>query len=375
MVLSYWLFRPFASRKRPISWVVGPQEIASMAFHIAKLIPRSHSAILWRDPFYRFKYNTTIPQSPSRKVSAALGMVLGPIILGRLIARSAGFLYLGELGFLTTSDDAREYEFAFVKSRGCAIACYFVGSDIRSPQLLHDLEAKTGLENLGTHIGRSNPLFDTPEWDQERRDLAAVADEYADLIFSASVDQLSYLKRPTHPVTYFFPDEEFSFDDSKFVEPERIVVLHAPSDPIIKGTERVREAVGRLKSEGYDFEYVELVGVSNDVVRQELRRAQIVLNQFYAFIPGVFGIEALASGCAVLMSSDENIEPDLPPGSNEAWVVTRYYEIYEKLKNLLDNPELMEATARRGRYWAMENVSFSHAGPRLREVLGVVVEP
>ena len=71
--------------------------------------------------------------------------------------------------------------------------------------------------------------------------------------------------------------------------------------------------------------------------RRELGRAHIALNQFYGFSPAVFGAEALAAGCAVMMSSDEFVETDLPAGSNECWVVTKHHQVYSHLRRLLDD--------------------------------------
>jgi hypothetical protein len=362
-------------RRRPITWVVGPQEIASMAHRLAALIPGSHTAVIVDNPYFAFRYESRIPAIRSPLLRDLARGILGPIILGRLVARARGFLYLGELGFLPNARDSRAYEFEFLTRRGCVLVCYFVGSDIRSPARMRELEKATGLQNLGTHLGRVDPVFDTPEYDAERRRLAEVAETFAHAVFSATVDQASYLQRPTHPITYFFPDDEFLADRGKFTDLSRPVIVHAPTSPQIKGTEHVRSAIERLESEGYRFEYVELIGVPNTVVRSELRRAHIALNQFYAYIPGVFGIEALASLCAVLMSADETIEPDLPRGSNTAWLVTRYDNIYEQLKSLLDHPESIEPLAVRGQDWARKHVGFASAGPRLREILDSVLPP
>ena len=108
----------------------------------------------------------------------------------------------------------------------------------------------------------------------------------------------------------------------KFDEIVRPVLVHAPSSPIIKGTQLVRAAVALLREEGFDFEYVELTGVPHEEVASQLQRAHIVLNQFFAYVPGMFGIEAMAAGAVVLQSADESLESDLPAGSNAAWVVT-----------------------------------------------------
>ena len=66
-------------------------------------------------------------------------------------------------------------------------------------------------------------------------------------------DQISYLKSEQ----YFFPP---IFDSrkicnclNKFDNIEKIRVLHAPTNPNVKGTPIVRAAVMNLKSKGYDF--------------------------------------------------------------------------------------------------------------------------
>jgi hypothetical protein len=345
-----------------------------MVHHIAGIVPNSHSVALWRDPYYQFAYDSELPVSDNGRFATGVRALWGPVVLGSLVARACGVLYLGEWGFLTYGTDNRRYEFEFLRSKGCLIACYFVGGDIRAPRKMKELETQTGLESLGTHLGRVDPVYDSDEYDAAKREIAAAADEFATVIFSASVDQRSYLKRTTEPITYFYPDEKFPPANDKFSDLRSPVILHAPSNPIIKGTPHVRDAIDRLRADGYVFEYVELNGVSNATVRAELERAHIVLNQFYAYIPGVFGIEALAARCAVLMSADENIEPDLPRGSNDAWLVTRYSSIYDNLKYLLDHPDRIEPLAEAGRDWAWEHVSFENAGPRLRETLRSAME-
>ena len=63
-----------------------------------------------------------------------------------------------------------------------------------------------------------------------------------------------------------------------------------------------------MQLEGYNFDYIELSNKENRIVLEELKQAHIVLNQFYSFTPGLFGVEALANNCAVLMSADPKVE-------------------------------------------------------------------
>lgn len=353
------------SRHR-VSWVVGVVETASMVANVARAIPNSLSVALAPHPFYDFAYDIQIDGG---RGSWLRRVVLGPWVFGRLVNVADGFLYVGADGFLLAGPDERRWEFSYARRHGCRIACMFVGSDIRSPRLLREFEEQTGHETIAKYLVQARPEAALPEYEERRRRIAAVADDLAHVIFNARVDQMSYLRRPTEPFPYFFPDGDVLDDLSKHDVSGARIVLHAPSSPVLKGTPAVREAVRRLKAEGYDFEYRELIDVSHGEVLANLREAHIVLNEFYAFVPGVFGVEAMASGCALLTRADETIETDLPQGSNEAWVVTTSAEVYANLKRLLDEPELIRAKADAGLAWVRKHATASVSGERIRRTL------
>jgi len=359
-------------RRGEISWVVGPDDIASMVQQISRAIPRSFSVSMFPHASYTENYDYFIRAPRDSRRAFWFRIVIGPWLLARLAHRAKGFIYVGATGFLADFD-ARAHEFAYVKRRGRGLVCYWTGSDIRSTRRMNELERETGMPNISTYISLVAPVLGTDAWEEGRRRLAAVADRYADAMFSNSVDHLSYLEASTEPFLYFL-DDDIVGDLTKFDAIERPVLVHATTSPIIKGTPLVRAAVAKLRHEGYAFEYIELIGVPNSVVRSELRRAHIALNQFYGFNPTVFGCEALAAGAVVMMSSDEHVETDLPPGSNQAWVVTKHYEVYDKLKDLLDNPERWRAIAERGIAWARENALVSGTAPRLHRVLNAVLD-
>jgi hypothetical protein len=110
------------------------------------------------------------------------------------------------------------------------------------------------------------------------------------------------------------------------------------------------------------------------VVKEQLARSHIAMNQFYGFSPAVFGVESLAAGCVVMMSSDEHVETDLPVGSNEAWVVTKHHEVYTNLKGLLDDPSRLAPIARKGRAWAEQYALRAGAGAILKRTLDSVLD-
>jgi hypothetical protein len=104
---------------------------------------------------------------------------------------------------------------------------------------------------------------------------------------------------------------------------------------------------------------------------KHLSGAHIVLNEFYAFMPGMFGVEAMASHCALMTSADEKIETSLPVGSNSAWMVTEYWNIYDNLKRLLDDHSLIKKYADAGYLWAYENCSYQNSAEKMRNILSV----
>jgi hypothetical protein len=369
LVLSYAVHR---RRRLPaITWVVGPEEIASMLHQIARAVPGSYSVCFSANASYDIVYDHRFRFSPGRRWLEHI--LIGPILLGRLLTQAQGVIYLGYTGFLLNEFDQREFEFRFIRSKGVALVCYWTGSDIRSTKRMHELEQQTGMPNISTYIGERGPLFETEEWDQQKREIAEVASRHASAMFSNSVDHLSYLTVGTEPFLYFVDDETPANLD-KFDDVSRPILVHATTAPSIKGTPLVRAAIARLRDEGYTFEYVELLGVPNATVKHELQRAHIALNQFYGFSPAVFGAEALAAGCVVMMSSDEHVETDLPAGSNECWVVTKHHEVYLHLKRLLDDPSLLAPIARRGREWAERNAMRRGAGSTLNRVLDAVLD-
>jgi hypothetical protein len=371
LVLSYWFFRCCIRRKKnSISWVVGVSEIAATTKYTSLSIPDSYSVCLLGNKYYDFEYSFSIKMSKYRYLDILKMIVIGPLLLGFLLNRSNNFLYIGQHGFLLYVMDGRKFEFMYVKNKNKNIVCLFTGSDIRSPRLMLDYAQKNKIDVISTYQHLTDPRLLTSEHEATVKKLAEVAETYADLVFNSSVDQMSYFTKKTQPsVGYFYPDENFITNDTKFANIKTYKICHAPTTPIIKGTQLVRAAIAKLRAEGYRFEYVELTGVSNEVVLKELKSTHIVLNQFYAFVPGVFGVEAMASHCALITSADEHIETDLPPGSNKAWYVTKYYEIYDHLKTLLNSPDLIKKYADAGYEWAIENASFSRSSVKLMSLL------
>lgn len=363
--VSFALHR-LRARRRPSGYVVGMEEVAGLLTAVADALDDAVTVNLLSNPLYDRRYDIEFNLNGPRSLANRIRRVVtGPWILGRLAAQRRTFIYLGAQGFLLSLADGRDREFAFLREHGRTVVCYFMGSDIRSQFLTNELGARLGREVVTTYEPLVSHGIDAPAAEAHRRDLAAAAERHAHLIFNAPVDQLGYFTGPTEPALYFFPDERVARRPEKWRDLSRLVVVHAPTSPVIKGTPVVRAAVRGLKEQGYDFEYVELTGRPNGEVLAELERAHIVLGHCYQFIPGIVGLEAMASNAVLVTSADGTIETSLPPGGNDAWVVTPAWLVREHLQALLDHPEGLQAQADAGTAWVGAHCTASVDRARL----------
>lgn len=376
LVAAFQWYRVFdrRSRRDSIDWVVGADELASLVHQIRQALPGSYSVSFTQDGTYQLDYDYSYREASSPRRRAWRKLLFGPVVLARLANRARGFIYVGPTGFLMEGFDERGFEFRFLKRHGRRIATYWCGSEIRSPRKMRELEEETGLPNVFTYIGLIAPgyLTDRHERMLERR--AQVANRYADVQFDFPTDQRSYIEGYREPFFYYMPEDRFATATDKFEDLSQIVVTHATTSPVIKGTQLVRAAVARLREEGYDFEYVEFVRGDHGELLEQLRRTHIALNQFYGFTTAVFGIEAMAARCAVLSSADETIETLLPPGNNRVSLVTRHWQVYENLRSLLDHPERLEPLATSAQEWVRRYASTESAGRLLGGILDSVLD-
>lgn len=329
--------------------------MAKVISSLKNLFPNTYTVSLSKNSFYSSDYNI-FNKYNNKLLSKLYRGFCGPIALGFLSNKSNKFLYIWKTGFLID----RELEFKFLKSKRKKIVCMFVGSDIRSLELRKKLYKKLNIDGSANYLDQINN-------EKEVKEVARVADKFADVIFSASVDQVSYLESKQYFPFFYYNKDNFYCNDDKFNN--KIKIIHAPSNPLIKGTQVVRAAIKKLELEGYSFEYLEIQNMNNSILLEHLKSTHIVLNEFYAFALGVLSIEAMANHCAVLTSSDPLIEIGLPQNEKDAWFKTQAWEIYDNLKYLLDNPKKIKYYADNGFDYALKNHTHEAVSGYVNKVL------
>ncbi len=142
----------------------------------------------------------------------------------------------------------------------------------------------------------------------------------------------------------------------------RLLVVHSPSAPVIKGTASVLDAVSRLQQR-YDFDFQLVQNMPHGQAMQVLQRADIFLDSFVLGDYGVATMEAMAYGkpviCYVKPSLVQVYGPDFPIFN------ATQDTLYEALENLLRNPALRLRLGQQGRAYVERRHDMRTIAPRL----------
>lgn len=357
LFVSY-LFCKLAKRLKPALFeqrelVIGVTETARMIYFLGLIFPSRYTVVLDRNRFYKDAYS----YGPYRLIFRPF---IGPLLLGYLSHCSSAFFYISFSGFCGD----RRLDFWFLKKLNKKIVTLFCGSDIRSLKLSKEFFEKRNEDSYAHYLPNSHNEY----YDRWVKRVAQDADSYADLILNWKYDQIGYIKRDTRPWPYIIDVDQFHYSFSLPKANEPLIVVHAPSSPIVKGTQLVRAAVKKALDEGYNIEYRELIGMPNTEIIRNLRESHIVLQEFYFICPGILTMEALACGNAVLCAASPELNPELPEDAASAWLPTRYWQVYDNFKILLDNPDKIEELARAGRRFVEDHYAVKKAAVRYKEM-------
>jgi len=352
----------YPSEKKPLL-IIGME--TSNLLKLYSKIFKAFSINTNNNPSYSNKYNLDISRFP-----LAFQPLILAVIFPFLIKKFDSFWYLSRGSFFI-SNDGRLWEFSILKKHNTQIGTFFLGDDIRSIILSRENAKSLNFDHHSFYLDQNIDNRMIKINDQKSKQYSHAADIHSDHIFSLSVDQISHIKRPVYAVPMPVQRNRFEFNISKWDAVEKINILHCPSYPVLKGTPLINAAIKKLQIEGYDFNFTMLTGVPHAEVLRALDKSHIVLNQFYCFAPGMFGIEALEANCLLFNSASREIEPSLFEGSDEAWVVTYYWQIYDNLKFYLDNFHLAQAKANIGTTWAKTYCSHESVKSYVESIMNI----
>ncbi|MGQ3887472.1 glycosyltransferase [Legionella sp. CNM-1927-20] len=85
------------------------------------------------------------------------------------------------------------------------------------------------------------------------------------------------------------------------------LIVHAPTEPVCKGTSFILRAIDDLKDEGLDFEFKLIKNMHHLEAQQWYREADIIIDQILIGATGVLSLEAMAIGKPVVLNLREDL--------------------------------------------------------------------
>jgi glycosyltransferase involved in cell wall biosynthesis len=187
---------------------------------------------------------------------------------------------------------------------------------------------------------------------QYRQPAANRALRYADRVFFLNPDLRHWL-----PGARFVP---YASVDARKVQPvaapdaEELVVAHAPTDRLVKGTAHVISAVEALRQEGVSIRLDLIEDVTHHEALHRLAAADVVVDQLVLGWYGAVAVEAMALGRPVLAYIREDEPEDNPFGSKLPIVRTTAGTLAAELRRLAADRAERHALAAAGRRFVEE---------------------
>lgn len=207
----------------------------------------------------------------------------------------AGRGLFGALG----GTDARA-DIDFLRNAGIEVALAFHGSEVRDPAA-----------HAATHPG--SPFADPRDaYTMKLKTVAdrtlALAREFDGPIFVSTPDQLDYLPEARWlPVVIDLDAWPLTPRDGTDVP----LVVHAPSNPVLKGTAAIEAVLEPLVAAGR-IRYERVTGMQPADAAAMVRRADVLIDQVLLGLYGVLACEGLASGAVVLGHLGESLRSKVP---------------------------------------------------------------
>ena len=292
---------------RPRRVFIGPVEIAGHYARLASALRElGVEAVAVDLSGHPFRYDVTRPSDPVIRLAVAvanrsrrpggpmltkafwrgLEMAVRVILLAWTLPKFDAYIF----GFGTTI--LYGHELPLLRLLRKRLVFVFNGSDAR-PSYVDGAD-------MAESLGRSTD--DCIRMTRRKKDSIRKIERYADAI----VSQPAFSHFFERPVVDFFrlgvPCGAPRLDEAERRDEETVRILHSPSNPEVKGSDRIRETVDELQRAGMPLKLNELRSVPNSVVRAEIARADFVIDQIYSDAPMVgFATEAATAGVPAIV--------------------------------------------------------------------------
>lgn len=186
-------------------------------------------------------------------------------------------------------------EIAALRARGVRIAHLAHGSELRQPDRHREIDEWSPFREEGWDA--------IPTLTERSAAYRRLLTETEAPVFVTTPDLL--LDWPGAHWTPLVVDPELWATDEPALLRPRLVVAHAPTNRVVKGTDLIEPVMRRLDSEGV-IEYRRFEGVPAERMPENFAAADVVLDQFRMGIYSAVSVEAMAAGRLVIAHLHEH---------------------------------------------------------------------
>lgn len=153
---------------------------------------------------------------------------------------------------------------------------------------------------------------------------------------------------------------------------EKIIIVHAPSHFVGKGSKYILSAIKELKKK-YNFEFILVENKKQDEAIQIYKKADIIIDQMFAQTYGVFAIEAMALGKPIVGYISDEFRKTFP---EELPIVSASIDtLYDVLENLILNHELRRKLGIAGRKYVEDYHDYRKVAQVQLDIYHQIIEP
>jgi hypothetical protein len=281
--------------------------------------------------------HTRIARSNKSKISLKYVLLNGLLLLSRsllfLIAIIRYDVFI--LGF--DSSFFFYYDLPILKFFNKKIIYRFHGADCRPPYL------SGGYLSLNNHFNAEKCVVATDKKKAFIRKVEKHSDNIiSNPLFSHFLEKpfinATYIGLPIHIDQCGCKRAKEKHEDSRIKE--RIVILHAPSNPKVKGSSTIKQEINSLIKLGYQIEFRELEKLPNEEVLKQINNSDLIVDQLYSETPMAgFSTEAafFAKPAIVCGYAKKWFNEIYPPGKIPPTVYCHPDNFLETLQFVINN--------------------------------------
>ncbi|QZY51171.1 glycosyltransferase family protein [Leucobacter tenebrionis] len=217
---------------------------------------------------------------------------------------------------------SNHYTHVFFEACMPVLGGLFKGDILKQVELLESRGLTVGMIGHGNEIRLPSAHVAREPWSQFRDGVWESVD-IIEPVAAGNLELLERLQRPTFVSTAglledvpsakligVIVDPDRWANDEPLLVRDRIRVVHAPTNPKLKGTTHVAPVARKLHDEGV-IEYVELEGIPHSEMPRVFAEADVVLDQFRVGDYGVAACETMAAGRVVLAHVSEQVREEV----------------------------------------------------------------